>query len=114
MIIKKQRFNLTPRCKGKWPFTVPEVAVMMIRSDNKAAKKINIMFAVVHDFDVFALSGGLESHGLKPLVKSGIWADDYSTKRNGEVISAVAKKSLSPLFEYLKLLVESAGVKREK
>jgi hypothetical protein len=93
MIIKKKNFNLTPRCGGKWPFTVPEVGSIAIREGN------NVVYAVLHEFEVYALSGALESQGFRSLLVSGIWkSEDDHTKT---AIPGEIKKSLSPLFEFL-------------
>ena len=106
MIIKKQNFNLTPGCRGKWPFTVPTVTVQIWVNGKENC------FALIHNFGGFALSGALEDHGFDPLVKSGIWADDneairiMSTTKPDLDESHPIKKSLTPFFEYVQKLVE--------
>lgn len=67
MIIKKKNFNLTPRCRGKWPFTVPEVAVILARVDDKN------YYAIAHNFGLFALNKELLGRGFAALDQSGIW-----------------------------------------
>jgi hypothetical protein len=92
MIIKKKNFNLTPGYRGKWPFTVPEVAIMKMTVGGESGKLD--AFAVIHNFSAFALSGILESYGFHKLGMSGIWADEL-------IMGETVKKSLTPFFEYL-------------
>lgn len=82
MIIKKNMLK-----KKDWPFTVSEITVMTIEIETKLA------FLIIHNFKAFALSGLLESHGFKPLVKSNIWDDHKNIKG--------IKKSLTPFFIFL-------------
>lgn len=96
MIIKKKNFNLTPGCRGKWPFTVSEVAVFMMNVQNPANdKELSRAFAIVHSFGVFALSGILESYKFGKLEDSGIWA----------IGDGVTRKSLTQFFKYLEMKV---------
>ena len=113
MIITKKRFNLTPGYRGKWPFNVPEVTVMiMIDPKNKTA-----LFGLVHRFGRFALSGALEPFGFSKLIEAGIWADDTPAtihKVNGNPIGTPAvKKSLTPFFNYIQAVaVRELGGKK--
>lgn len=106
MIITKKNFNLTPKYKGKWPFTVPVVTVQIWVNGKENC------FSLVHNFGGFALSGALEDHGFDPLAKSGIWADDNEAIRVRDAEqpeldeSHPIKKSLSPFFEYARGLAE--------
>jgi len=104
MIIKKRNFNLTPRCKGLWPFTVPEVAVIMARVGE------HTYFAIAHNFGLFALNQELVGRGFGELAASGIWALDAGEResRNGEVPYAARPKSLKPFFDYLNRIVDAA------
>ena len=100
MIITKKRFNLTPGYRGKWPFNVSEVAVMMIiDKENKTA-----LFGLIHEVNRFALSGNLEEFGFDKLINSGIW--------RGSDTPGV-KKDLTPFFKYVQdLAVLTLGVKK--
>jgi len=103
MIIKKRNFNLTPRCRGLWPFTVPEVAVVMARVGE------HTYFAIAHNFGLFALNQELVGRGFGELAESGIWAlNDWERKnRNGDT-SYAARRSLNPFFDYLNRIVDAA------
>ncbi len=97
MIIKKRRFKYQKKYRGKWPFTVDEVTLLLVHvpAGVPAEKKEPIKaFAIVHMFGTFALSGVLEQHGFESIQNSGIWAD------NPEIPDT--KKSLSPFFEFVK------------
>lgn len=102
MILTKKRFNLTPRCRGKWPFNVPEVSIeMIIDKDNKTA-----LFGLVYKFGRYALSGALVPFGFDELVKSGIWAP------NAEYPDQL--RDLTPFFEYVQAIaVEEFGGKAD-
>ena len=94
MIIKKSMFKYSRKYRGKWPFNVDEVAVLMmeVRSTPQDVNgPVYKAFAIVHNFGAFALSGLLESHGFPKMEEAGIW---------------VKGKSLSPFFEFLKNKVE--------
>lgn len=75
MIIKKQQMNFTAKYRGGWPFTVDEVAVAAapIQDPSSNTGHQLIAFALIHNFNTFAISGLLESHGFTSLDKSGIW-----------------------------------------
>lgn len=112
MIIKKKRFNLTPGYRGKWPFTVGEVTVLILLGEDKKTA----LFGLVHRFGRFALNGALEPYGFSPLVQSGIWADDKSGSGVHYGITddclPVIKRSLTPFFRYIEAVaVHELGVK---
>ena len=90
MIIKKKNFNLTPKCRGLWPFTVPEVAVIVASIDDKK------YYAIAHNFGLFALNKELLGKGFAALDMSGIWGG----------------RSLDQLFVYLDRLI--AGIVERK
>ena len=91
MIIKKSNFNFSgKKYRGKWPFTVDQVAILKTKVEEYDA------FGIIHNFGAFALSGILESYGFAKLEEAGIWAD------NPEIPGT--KKSLTPVFEYLENL----------
>ena len=99
MIIKKKNFNLTPNFRGKWPFTVPEVTVIILnvrsRPDEPESEMLKAFAISPPDqWGMFALSGLLESYEFAKLEDSGIWSDEW-------IMGATAKKSLTPFFEYL-------------
>jgi hypothetical protein len=78
MIIHKSQFKYQKKYRGKWPFTVDQVAVVRLQYDG-----INF-FALVHNYHAFALSFGLEKMGFTPLVQSGI-----------------LKGGISPFFDFI-------------
>lgn len=92
MIIKKSMFKPHKKWAGKWPFNVDEVAVMMIKSEGMALEPR--LYAIVHNYKVYALSGALESH-FEKLVCSGIWACEDS----GRIVPTTLM-SLTPFFEF--------------
>ena len=104
MIIKKKNFNLTPRCRGLWPFTVPEVAVIMARVGE------HTYFAIAHNFGLFALNQELVGRGFGELAASGIWATVSSPRKNHdvEIVYVDQPKSLKPFFDYLNRIVDAA------
>jgi hypothetical protein len=93
MIINKSQFKFNKKYRGKWPFTVDQVAVLRLQFD-----KINF-YALIHNYHAFALSGGLESRGFAKLEDSGIWADSTSKQmmKGGKYI----KKPLNPFFDFI-------------
>jgi hypothetical protein len=90
MIINKSQFKFNKKYRGKWPFTVDQVAVLRLQYDG-----INF-YALVHNYHAFALSGGLESRGFQTLEDSGIWADNYDWPSSGG-----PKKQLTPFFNFI-------------
>jgi hypothetical protein len=98
MIINKSQFKFNKKYRGKWPFTVDQVAVLRLQYDG-----INF-YALIHNYHAFALSGGLESKGFQTLEDSGIWADNdeknnFNSRTNE--FNKPFKKSLTPFFNFI-------------
>lgn len=88
MIINKTQLG------ENWPFTVDEVEI-------KWHKKYH-GYGLKYDNLLYAVSGILENYGCLPLdhpQSRGLWADDPDIPPTESGV--IAKKSLSPLFEYL-------------
>jgi len=92
MIIKKSDYNKFEKFNGTWPFSVDQVKLRPIFIRGR------LVFALLYRFKKYALSGLLEGYGFKPLESSGIWSSDPEISQ--------FYKSLSPFFEFCKLISE--------
>jgi len=98
MIIKKKEFAYSKKTRDQWPFTVPEVAVIAVKIQDKPEQ---YGFALVHNWGLYALTGTLQDQfKITPLEMSGVWA---SSQNYPEL-----KKSLTPFFKHLEKRLQEA------